>query len=1099
MVEIRGTLSGGSGDDYLANPFPTNVIYTGLSGGDGNDYLLSYIYGSVPGVGPITIDGGDGFDIFILPDGWFGGFEFVSTETGLDIYYGDYGMIFHVVNVELIRINCFQGYYYEFFADPFFDDTSADPRSAPYWVSTFYDGDYRQYEYFTRENSVVDYNNLTGAQAGVFVIEQWLGGGYNSSRYFPDIYNAGAGDDTVWLPEEANIVLHPSVIWNYDVTFNAGSGNDTVYGSMRGDRISGGTGFDVIFGRGGDDIIYDDPFDDVGGTRFGGGIDGGGGYDTVYIGSPDRIVNANNVTVWARGDGTEYISDGRNLYAEYLDAAGEVMATVSLSGVEHVAGLDGSPSPASLLFNAYSNVVDFNALTDHGSAAIDALYRAGRLDNMYDAMGGDDIVTLVPDGTQLVTGVRFSNANAFDAGYGHDVITGSAGVDRIDGNYGEDLLFGMGGNDLLWGGADADFIDGGTGDDTMRGGSGNDTYVVDSANDRVIEDYYDGIDTVLASTTFTLGAYIENLTLTGAEAINGTGNGFDNVITGNDAANILNGLAGNDRIDGGLGADTMRGGTGDDTYWVDDSGDVIVEGSGNGTETVYSRISFTLPTNVDYLYLEGSRNISGYGNDLYNQIYGNAGDNILDGGAGDDYLVGGAGNDTYYVDAADTTSERADGGYDTVVSSIDHRLQSYLEKLILTGTGALQGFGNELDNRIIGNAGNNYLDGVAGADRMVGGQGDDIFIVDDLGDLAVENGVNGGTDLVRSAVTFTLQKNVENLELTGYYAINGFGNSLDNRLIGNSGANTLNGYGGADYMAGGAGEDTYIVDNVGDIVDETNGNGIDLVKARVSFTLSDGVENLTLTGTAAIDGTGNGTDNILIGNSANNLLDGGQGWDTMRGGQGSDTYVVDAWGDQVIEYAGEGTDAVMAYVDYTLGTHVENLFLLGYYDLAGTDNAGDNRISGNIGINLLRGLGGNDIILGNDGNDIVYGDGGNDKLFGGAGTDVLTGGAGADEFAFVDGDMGGRTWDTADRITDFDQEEGDIIRLAPMDADTTTSGNQAFTFIGSDAFSGTAGELRYETVNGATLVFGDTYGDGTSDFMIRIGGEWILGADDFVL
>ena len=209
--------------------------------------------------------------------------------------------------------------------------------------------------------------------------------------------------------------------------------------------------------------------------------------------------------------------------------------------------------------------------------------------------------------------------------------------------------------------------------------------------------------------------------------------------------------------------------------------------------------------------------------------------------------------------------------------------------------------------------------------------------------------LNEGTDtraVVASA--YTLGANVENLTLTGTATINGTGNGVANVLTGNSGNNTLDGGAGADTMIGGPGNDTYVVDNAGDVVTEHAGEGTDTVQSSVSYTLGANVENLTLTGTATINGTGNGVANVITGNSGNNTLDGGAGADTMIGGAGNDTYIVDNAGDVVDrERSTKAPTRCSRRSAYTLGANVENLTLTGTGNINGTGNALANVLTGN--------------------------------------------------------------------------------------------------------------------------------------------------------
>jgi len=149
------------------------------------------------------------------------------------------------------------------------------------------------------------------------------------------------------------------------------------------------------------------------------------------------------------------------------------------------------------------------------------------------------------------------------------------------------------GNDTVSGGAGNDTLDGGTGNDSLSGGAGDDTYLVDATGDSVIESANEGIDTVQNAVTYTLGAEVENLTLTGSSALSGTGNALDNVLTGNSANNTLTGNLGNDTLNGGAGADTLRGGTGNDLYMVDNTSDSVTENANEGTDTVQSAVTYT--------------------------------------------------------------------------------------------------------------------------------------------------------------------------------------------------------------------------------------------------------------------------------------------------------------------------------------------------------------------------------------------------------------------------------------------------------------------------------------------------------------------------
>ena len=351
--------------------------------------------------------------------------------------------------------------------------------------------------------------------------------------------------------------------------------------------------------------------------------------------------------------------------------------------------------------------------------------------------------------------------------------------------------------------------------------------------------------------------------MTGSSNINGTGNSLNNVITGNSGNNVL---------DGGAGADALIGGSGNDTYVVDNAGDVVTENSGEGIDIVQASVTYTLGANVENLILTGSSNINGTGNSLNNVIIGNSGNNMLDGRAGNDTMEGGLGDDTYLYgsgsgnDTIVSYEGTGGNGNDTVqvgagLTSSSLKFQQSGQNLIVQ----IQASGETLT----------FTNWFNGANYQV-----DRFLFADNSTLTATQ----VTSMATGGGTNTITGTTGNDTLTG-------GANAD-LIYGLDGNDTLNGGAGADTLIGGAGNDTYIIDNSGDIITENSGEGTDLVQSNITYTLGTNVESLTLTGTTAINGTGNELNNTLSGNSGNNVLTGGAGNDVLYGGAGSDTYVV---------------------------------------------------------------------------------------------------------------------------------------------------------------------------------------------------------------
>lgn len=216
-----------------------------------------------------------------------------------------------------------------------------------------------------------------------------------------------------------------------------------------------------------------------------------------------------------------------------------------------------------------------------------------------------------------------------------------SGDDKIIGSDGDDCILAYQGNDV---------IDGGAGADAMVGGVGNDKYYVDNFGDVVIENVGEGTDTIYTNVNFILqaGSSIQYLRANaGATGLALAGNELANTIIGGLGQDSLIGGAGVDVLDGRAGADLMSGGLDNDTYYVDNPGDSVSENVGEGTDTVYTKINFTIsPGNsIQILRANSATGLALTGNEFDNTLVGSTGNDTLNGGLGADLLDGGLGND----------------------------------------------------------------------------------------------------------------------------------------------------------------------------------------------------------------------------------------------------------------------------------------------------------------------------------------------------------------------------------------------------------------------------------------------------------------------
>lgn len=490
-----------------------------------------------------------------------------------------------------------------------------------------------------------------------------------------------------------------------------------------------------------------------------------------------------------------------------------------------------------------------------GGAGVDTVTYEDNQSSSVTANLATGTATGIESGSDTITGVE----NLRGSDYA-DSLTGDAGSNLLQGRAGADMLNGGAGNDALEGGSGADVLIGGSGNDTMSGGTGNDVYEVTDASDIVVENAGEGIDTVYSTVNLTLWDNVENVFLVG-NGLTGIGNALDNSMTG---------TTGNDVLIGGHGNDVMTGGLGNDTYEVTEAGDVIVENSGEGIDTIYSSIGVTMAANVENLILVGN-GLSATGNALGNTMTGTAGNDVLIGGHGNDLMIGGAGNDTYEVtEPGDLIVENAGEGIDTIYSSINLTMAAHVENAILVGNG-LSAIGNASDNTMTGTAGDDVLIGGAGIDHMIGGAGNDVYEVTEQGDTAIE-AAGGGVDTIYSTVNLQAFDNVENLYLEGSARV-GFGNALNNVIVGTSGDDLLYGQLGTDTLTGGAGADTFLYNAYEDSL-ATNPDhitdfqsGVDHLDLRSLHTsAADKVSTQVINGSTYlyIDHGGDGTNDFLV-------------------------------------------------------------------------------------------------------------------------------------------------------------------------------------------------------------------------------------------
>lgn len=804
-------------------------------------------------------------------------------------------------------------------------------------------------DYLTGTDGGADTINGLG---GDDILEGYAGNDTLNGGDGNDAINPGAGDDTIDGGAGIDMVNYRTATAAVTVTLADGTASGTATGGSGNDTLKnienliGSLYADTLTGNAGDNILDGGPGNDT--------LDGGGGIDTVSYDNAIRGVTVTLATQGAFQDVWTFTLPSTVVIKE----SDKLMNIENLIGSEYNDTLTGDGN-ANVIIGGYGNdTLNGGTGTDtvsYADAGVGVTVSLAIATAQTTGWGSDTI-----SGFENLTGSAFDDilkgdatANIIDGGAGTDTISYDAAASAVtaslvtgtaSGGGGADTILnfenvtGSAFNDTLTGNGGDNVLNGGAGADTMGGGAGNDTYYVDDAGDATNENANEGTDFVITTITWTLGANLENLRLLSG-AINGTGNALNNLIYAGDGANTL---------DGGAGTDTL-------SYAYATAGVAATL----AVTTAQSTGGSGIDTFSNFENLTGS----GYNDTLS----GNAGDNILDGGDGDDtitYAAAGAG-----VIVNLLTASASGAGNDTLYN-FEHIVGSvYNDDLT----------GNNHDTIIEGGAGDDFMDGGWGNDTLSYAMAASGVTVS-LALLTPQNTGGAGTDTIT---------NFENIT----------GSTFNDILSGDGGDNVLDGAGGADGMSGGAGNDTYYVDNAGDLITENANEGTDLVVTTITWTLGNNLENLRL-GAGAINGTGNALDNIIYSGTGNNTINGGAGTDTISYLYATAGVTADLSGAS----GGAGTDILSGFEKLTGSAFNDSLSGDANANIidggAGTDTLNMSAATTSVNVSLTQGTssgaGGNDTLLNienvttGSGNDTVEGDTNSNVLNGGTGTDTLT-------------------------------------------------------------------------------------------------------------
>ena len=778
-------LIGGAGDDeiwgdaltrgtYIDNPDGsqtfielTGVLVPGndvLEGGDGNDSL------SGDG-GDDILDGGSGNDLLIgdmqrgvdLLTPMAPGDDYLTGGTGNDELQGNAGHDVLLGGVGNDRL--------------FGDDAGVDPlQEGDDWMDGG-DGDDLLAGYGGDDRLIGGEGNDIGL-GGEGDDEIIAGGGR-------DQFDGEAGDDVLFGDDGNDILLGGDGLDELDGGADddlliGGDDQDTIFGGEGVDELQGGRGDDVLVGEAGDDRIFgqedhDELFggdgnDGLRGNAGDDALDGGAG-DDILVGDADGQMGGtggSDILIGGAGNDVLVGGGGQDTYRFDMGDGFDLIVDAAGEGNRLVFGAGISPNAVVVAVGPNDSLV---IRTGYGDEAV-------QIENF----GTTNLTGLHPidsfqfsDGTLLTYSQLAAEGLGVSVGFGNPQAQGTAEGERIYGGSCSDVINAGAGNDIVFGSTGNDALFGGTEDDTLYGQGDDDSLFGE-----------DGDDVLIAA-------------------------------VGNDA---LFGGTGNDTLFGGTGVDYLEGGAGNDTIYAG-AGDDWFFGDHNPN---------TLPPSSPVViggddYLDGEEGNDdlrgGAGNDT---LLGGSDNDLLLGGDGDDVLQGGVGNDTL----------RGELGVDVIYGEAGNDSLYAGSRPTGSGGGGEGGGGGGGEffaffalvqpvDELFGGDGDDYLNSgnehfETSDSLLVGGSGNDTFVIDSEGDTVVEE-IDGGIDIVETFVSYTLPDHVENLTFAGLSGLVGTGNALDNVMRG-LGQGTVDGRAGNDtlidaqiYLFGrGDGHDT-IVEN----------------------------------------------------------------------------------------------------------------------------------------------------------------------------------------------------------------------------------------------------------------------------------------------